>query len=167
MRHRMVAPIISVKHYVNIENTPVASAGIRIIEIVDAVAQEAIVNTEDVTEGSLVKAVFIEMWIKSDATAGNGAKFQFSLEKLIGGAASNTFAGMNTMAAYLNKKNVLFYSQGVLGDLTTQAVPVVRQWFKIPKGKQRMGLDDKIQVSITSSGASIDTCGFATYKEYK
>ncbi len=159
--------INAIKHYVQAENAPVASAAVRTIEVVDAVGQSAVANTEDVVEGSLVKAVFLEYWIRSQATAGTDTKFQFCLEKVPAGQSSITFGGMNVVMAYLNKKNILFFSQGVLGDLTTQSVPVVRQWFKIPKGKQRFGLGDNLVVTISATGQSIDTCGFATYKEYK
>ncbi len=74
---------------------------------------------------------------------------------------------MNNLMVYPNKKNILFYSQGVIGDLTTQSIPVVRNWFLIPKGKQRMGLGDKIVETLTATAAVIQNCGFSTYKEYK
>ncbi len=168
MRHRgMLAPINSIKHYVQSDNSQTATATRRKIIIVDAVAQNVVSAVQDVVEGSLVKAVFLEYWVKSTASAGTDTKFQLSLEKTSSGAASIAFAAMNTLMGYENKKNILFFSQGVLGDLTTGSIPVVRGWFKIPKGKQRMGLGDTITVSISATGADIDTCGFATYKEYK
>ncbi len=166
MRHRrMLAPINSIKHYVHAENAATGSATRRSIEIVDAVA--AVSDAQDVLEGSLVKAVFLEYWVKSGATSGNDTKFQLALEKVPAGQAPLTFTQMNNMGSYPNKKNVLFFSQGVLGDLTTNSIPIVRNWFKIPKGKQRMGLADAIVVSISATGFDIDTCGFSTYKEYK
>ncbi len=163
---RMRAVINSIKHYVNFENTEVASATRREFKIVHAVAQNAVTDLEDVTEGSIVKAIFVEIWIHSKATAGLETKFQLVLEKIPAGQDPIGFASMNTLMGYQNKKNVFFFSQGVLGDLTTQAVPVIRQWFKIPKGKQRMGLGDKIQVAVGATGFTIDSCGFSTYKEY-
>ncbi len=159
--------INSIKHYVNTENSSITAASARTIEIVDAVGQASVVDTSDVVEGSIVKAVFLEYWVRSTATAGNDAKFQFCLEKVVSGQSSITFAGMNNLMAYLNKKNVLFFSQGVIGDLTTQSIPVVRQWFKIPKGKQRFGLGDNLVVTISATGFALDSCGFSTYKEYK
>ncbi len=167
MPRRMVAPINSIKHYVQAENTEVAASAARTIDVVDAVGQAAVAATDDVVEGSLVKAVFLEYWVHSKASAGTDAKFQFVLEKVPAGQSAITFAGMNNLMAYLNKKNILFFSQGVLGDLTTQAIPIVRQWFKIPKGKQRFGLGDNLVVTISATAAILDTCGFATYKEYK
>ncbi len=168
MQHRrMLAPINSIKHYVNNENAQIASGAIRTIDIVDAVGQSAVSNTFDVVEGSLVKAVFIEHWAKSFASAGTDVKFQFALEKVPAGATPLTFAQMNNLMPYVNKKNILFFSQGVLGDLTTQAIPIVRNWFKVPKGKQRMGLGDRLVATLSSTSAALQNCGFSTYKEYK
>ncbi len=161
----MVAPINSIKHYVNLENSQVASGAVRTTNVVDAVATTS--SAEDVVEGSIVKAVYFEHWIKSFAGAGEDTKFQYVIEKVPSGQSSVTFAQMNTLDSYPNKKNVLFFSQGVIGDLTTQAIPVVRQWFLIPKGKQRMGFGDKIVSTLSATAAVIQNCGFSTYKEYK
>ncbi len=167
MRHRrMLAPINSVKHYVQKENATVASGAREGVVLIDATAAPATSATSDVKEGSIVKAAFIELWVKSNASAGTDTKFQFQLEKVPAGQVGISFTQMNNLSAYDNKKNTLFYSQGVLGDLTTQAIPVVRQWFKIPKGKQRFGLGDRLIMNITATGAEINTCGFSTYKEY-
>ena len=165
-RHRrMVAPINSIKHYVNIENNQIASGAVLATNVVDAVATTS--SAEDVVEGSIVKAIFFERWIKSQAAAGEDTKFQYLIEKVPSNQSSVTFAQMNTLDSYPNKKNVLFYSQGVIGDLTTQSIPVVRNWFLIPKGKQRMGFGDKITSTLSATSAVLQNCGFSTYKEYK
>ncbi len=161
----MVAPINSIKHYVNIENNQIATGAIIATDVVDAVATTSAAG--DVVEGSIVKAIFFEHWIKSFAAAGEDVKFQYVIEKVPANQASVTFAQMNTLDSYPNKKNVLFYSQGVIGDLTTNSIPVVRQWFLIPKGKQRMGFGDKITSTLSATSAVIQNCGFSTYKEYK
>ncbi len=168
MRHRgMLAPINSIKHYVQVENAQIASGVNRSVNLVDAVGQSAVSSTEDVVEGSLVKAIFIEQWIKSFAAAGEDTKFQFLIEKVPAGQTPVTFTQLNNMMTYPNKKNVLFFSQGVIGDLTTQSIPIIRNWVKIPKGKQRMGLGDKISIAISATAAVIQSCGFSVYKEYK
>ncbi len=168
MRHRrMVAPIVSIKHYVNTEKTTIASGTSLSIQYVQGVVQTAVANFSDVVEGSLVKAVYVELWLKSNATAGNETKFQLVVEKVIGNQEPISFAQMNNLMTYPNKKNVFFVSQGVLGDLTTQSIPIVRNWFKIPKGKQRFGLDDEFFVTVSSTNATVDVCGIAVFKEYK
>ncbi len=168
MRHRrMVAPINAIKHYVQVENNQIATGAVRAFEIVSGVAQNAVAATDDVVEGSIVKAVFIEWWVKSFAGAGEDTKFQLVVEKVPTSSASATFAEMNNLMPYANKKNILFFSQGVIGDLTTQSIPVVRNWFLIPKGKQRFGLGDRLVATLSATGATIQNCGFGTYKEYK
>ncbi len=161
----MVAPINSIKHYVQLESAATAAAAIRTSPLVIAVS--VIANPEDVVEGAIVKAVFIEHWTKSNAAAGLNAKFQLIVEKVPAGQAFVTFVQSNNLASYPNKKNILFFSQGVIGDLTTQAIPIVRNWFLIPKGKQRMGLGDKFVETLAVTTGVIQNCGFSTYKEYK
>ncbi len=163
----MKAPINSIKHYVQIENATIASAAVGASELIDAVSQNLVANVSDVVEGSIIKAVFIEIWVKSNADAGADTKFQLIVEKIPQGNIAPTFAQMNNLMTYPNKKNVLLFSQGVIGDGTTQAIPVVRQWFKIPKSKQRFGLGDRFLVTVSATGFEINRCGFATYKEYK
>ncbi len=161
----MLAPINSIKHYVQTENNQVATGVRKTIPLVVAVAQSAVTNAQDVVEGSIVKNVYIEHWVKSFAAAGEDVKFQFVIEKVVSGQDPITFTQMNSLMGYPNKKNVLFMSQGVIGDLTTQSIPVVRNWFKNPK--PRMGLGDQIVASLSATAAVIQNCGFSTYKEYK
>ncbi len=168
MARRMLAPIVAVKHYVQKENASLASAARIGITVVDAVGIDiAVTSTDEVLEGSVVKAIFSEYWFKSDAVAGTGTKFQLVFEKVPSGANGINFTQMNNLSSYPNKKNILYYTQGVVGDLTTNSIPMIRNWFKIPKGKQRMGIGDQIIVSVSTTGAAADVCGFSTYKEYR
>ncbi len=137
------------------------------MELIQGVGQAAVTNVQDVVEGSRISAIFIEHWVKSFAPAGTDTKFQILLEKVPAGATSVTFAQMNALMGYPNKKNVLFFSQGVMGDLSTQSIPIIRQWFKIPKTKQRFGLDDTLMLTLSATAEVIQNCGFAIFKEQK
>ncbi len=163
----MRAIINAIKHYVQFENTEIASGARRTIVAVRAVGQSLVTDTEDVVEGSIIKAIFIEIWVHSKATAGLENKFQLVVAKHPSGSSSISFTEMNNLMAYDNKKNILLFSQGVTGDLTTQSIPIVRQWFKIPKGKQRFGLGDRLDIAVSATGFVFDSCGFCTFKEYK
>ncbi len=163
----MLAPIVSIKHYNNIENASVADAARRTMVAVNAVAQQSVSGTNDVVEGSIIKACFFEIWFKGNAVAGTEDKFQLVIEKVVADQASITFTQMNNLMSYPNKKNILFTSQGVTGDLTTQSVPIIRNWVKIPKGKQRFGVGDSLVVSVSSTGATANVCGLNVFKEYK
>ncbi len=162
----MVAPINSVKHYVQIEDSSLTSGAIRATNLVDAVAAPATSTTDEVKQGAVIKAVYLEYWIKSEAAGGTHTKFQMLIEKLVAGQVGVTFAQMNNLMAYPNKKNVFYFTQGVLGDTTTNSQPGFREWMLIPKGKQRFGLGDKLAVTLSATGTAIQNCGFSTYKEY-
>lgn len=168
MRHRkMLAPINSVKHYVHNTNAVIASGAVRANVIVDATAAPATANAQDVKEGAIIKAVFVEQWIRSNATSGNSVQFILIVEKVPSNQASVSAAQTLNLGAYQNKKNVLYVTQGVLGDIATNdAVPLYRNWILIPKGKQRMGLGDRVVVTVSPVGFSVQNCGISTYKEY-
>jgi len=82
--------------------------------------------------------------------------------------AGPTFAEMQALGTFTLKKNILFTHQGLSpNDGVGNPVVVMRGWYKIPKSKQRMGLSDRIVLSIANLGTgALDYCGFATYKEY-
>ncbi len=168
VRHRgMKPPINSIKHMVQKANSGIASGAILSVVIVDAVpigaARAATFNVE---EGASIKAIFVEVWLKSNADAGLSNQFSLFLERLPSNLATMNFTESQNVQAYENKKNILYSTQGVLGDLTTQSVPVLRQWIAIPKGKQRFGDGDRIVLEIAAIGNVLQMCGIFIYKEY-
>ena len=166
MRRRMRAPINTNKHYSNIEDAPIALNGVRTFVIAQAVAEGSTIGPTTVSEGSVINSFFMELWLKSnEATNGGHCKFQFCIEKVSSGGDSINFTQLNNLHVYPNKKNILFYSQGVLGDDETPSIPVVRQWFKNPKS--RIGLGDVLIATCSATTAAIESCGFITYKELK
>ncbi len=164
----MVAPINTVKHYVHRQNTATVSAGIASIVIVDAVVAPATANSFNVKEGSLVKAIHYELWLISQGATGTFTQFDVIIEKVPSNQDSVTAAQIVNLGAYTNKKNILFSSQGVIGaGVDGQgALPVIRGWLLIPKGKQRMGLSDRIVLSFSPTGQTTNNCGLFTYKEW-
>ncbi len=168
MRHRGIRPVIqSTKHYVT-RTSGAVNAGTRTSMILaKAVVAPASTNTYDVLGGSVVKAVYVEFWIRSNGGTGTGNQFNLIIEKVSSGQASATYSQMLNMMGYPNKKNVLYTSQGVLSGSDTPSIPIVRQWFLIPKGKQRMGIGDEITLSASATDQQMQVCGFSTYKEYR
>ncbi len=161
----MKAPIVSRKHIVQHTQTNVTSGSVATqIECTSVHMQDVNANNE-VVEGSVVKAIFLEYWIIGSTNEGS---FNLIVEKAQGLQANPSFTNMTTLDAYANKKNVLFISQGLVStDGGGNPTPVLRQWIKIPKGKQRMGFGDKIRVTIAAIGAETLTfCGFVVYKDY-
>ncbi len=159
-------PIVhSVKHYVQMTLSTVGTLTRNTQVLVQAEESTAANLGFEIEEGAIVKAVYIELWVIGSVS---NQFFTIILDKSTGGAAAATFTQMTDLFTYPNKKNILYTTQGLASnDGIAAPIPVIRQWFKIPKGKQRFGLKDKLILSIASRGSDeIIFCGFATYKEY-
>ncbi len=164
---RMVAPIISDKHFVPKTNLAVASGSVAGITIVAAVARGTVrTATFQVDEGSVVKAVHAEYWLNGQAAGGADTQFTFVFLKSPNNAPDPDATDMANLGSYVNKKNILFITQGVLAGVGTQSIPIIRDWIKIPKGKQRIGLGDQIKAFLLPTGEPIQICGMAIFKEY-
>ncbi len=163
----MRPPIVSRKHIVQHTQFTVASAAVAsFTDVVGAAVQD--VNTaSEIIEGSIVKAIYVELWLISDTLTNPAATYVLIFEKGQSESADPSFADMTTLDAYQNKKNVLFVSQGLLAEEGGNPTPVHRGWIKIPKGKQRFGLKDTFKIHIAAIGTEgIDGCGFSIYKSY-
>lgn len=165
----MRAPISSIKHIIQHTQFIVTSLAVTTNLEVNAVNTAGVSAPNTVVEGSVIKAVYIELWLLSDET--EVSSYVLTVEKAIGAQGDPTFTQMTTLDAYVNKKNVLYSSQGLLaggsGSSTGNPTPVLRQWIKIPKGKQRFGLFDRLKVNIAAIGAAdIEGCGLTIYKSY-
>jgi len=161
----MKAPIHSKKHYVQWSFSQVLSTARNNENIVDSVAVADINTAPEVNEGSVIKAVFVELWLLSSS---NDTTEIVTLMKSPAGVAP-AYTDLIALSTYDNKKNILFTHQGLsANDGISSARRVIAQWFPIPKGKQRFGLGDRLQLSIANQHASatLDYCGMATYKEY-
>jgi len=125
--------IVSEKHMLQTSLFTVAAgarSGTDVIRAV-AVANKTAATPFEVEEGSIVKAVYIEMWLNTnDTTPGSNI---VTLEKLPAGATPITFGQMVALNTYPNKKNILFTSMGLTNPNSSTAIPVLRQWIKIPK----------------------------------
>ncbi len=161
----MKAPIHSVKHYVQTTLTSVTTGTILNNQLITAVESTVANSANEVVEGAIVKAIYIELW-GIGTTADQF--YTFGIYKLGMGAGSPTVADWANLFAWDNKKNLFYTGQGLTGnDGISIPLPIFKGWVKIPKGKQRFGLGDKLQWGISSRGdATITICGFATYKEY-
>ncbi len=161
-------PIIhSKKHIVQISQGTVAQGAVSTTNVVTS--QEAVSTTPDAIEvGALVKACYVEFWVSQDSASIVGS-YTFAITKDPGGNAAPSTAEMAALHDYNNKKNILFTAQGLLTPNDGGQVPIVRGWYKIPKGKQRFGLGDRLRLTLRNNNATaidINFCGLAIYKEY-
>ncbi len=158
-------PVIkSVKHFTHTPVAAITSGSRLVIGVVDAVAEGAALGASStVWEGAIVKAVYIEFWIAS-ATALFTASW--CVVKRPASVAAPTAAEMGNLGAYENKKNIFDTGQGLVPS-NGNIMNIYKTWVKIPKGKQRFGLGDQLNLIINSVGATISVCGLTIFKEYK
>ncbi len=163
----MKAPIHSKKHIVQISQSTVSQAAVAGTIIVEALEATSTTPTV-VEEGAIVKSCYVEFWVSQDSASVVGS-YTVILLKNPGGNANPVTADIAALHDYDNKKNILFTAQGLLTPNDGGQVPVIRGWYKIPKGKQCFGLKDRLQVFIRNNNATaidINFCGLAIYKEY-
>ncbi len=160
----MKAPINSRKHIVQHTITQVTTNTVTTLVDVNSLAMQDVNAPNEIVEGSMVKAIFVEYWLIGTFNIGS---YVLTVEKAVGGIAAPTIAQMTTIDSYPNKKNIFFTSQGLISEDNQNPVPVLRQWIKIPKGKQRFGLQDKLRINIAAiSGEDVQFCGLTLYKSY-
>jgi len=161
----MVRPMVhSTKHYVQESIITITGGGLDNQTLIDAVAVSDKNTVSEVTEGSSVKAIYCEYWLRAGTTT--ASSFVAAIYKVPGGAAAFSVAQMAALGNADNKKNILFTSQGLVNDQDSTALSLVRGWLKIPKSKQRFGLGDRLILTISAIAVDIHKCGFSTYKEY-
>ncbi len=153
-------PINTVKHYIQNTLTSLGAAAAATDTLADAVAVRGTPN-QQVQAGSVIKSIFIERWIRGEA---DNNIFGLIVTKLPSGLSSPSQADCTNLNDYENKKNILYMTYGTLSAVNP--TPVIRQWIKIPTGKGRMGLGDRIAVTIWTQLVGLNYCGFATYKEF-
>ncbi len=161
-------PIIhSKKHISQISQATVAQSAVVSTTFLQAL-EGAPSNPIHVSEGATVKACYVEFWVSQDSASVVGS-YTVILYKNPGGNAIATAANIAALHDYDNKKNILFTAQGLLTPNDGGQIPVLRGWYKIPKGKQRMGLGDTMIVAIRNNNATsidINFCGLVLFKEY-
>ncbi len=164
----MRAPIHSRKHYVQLSQGNIAQAAILNTTLVVGI-EGASATPSQVSEGALVKAIWLELWVNQDSATVVGS-FTAAIVKLPGGVNALTVADMAALHDYNNKKNIFYTTQGLSPPTDSAMFMAFKGWIKIPKGKQRMGLGDAIQLSIFNSNLTaidINFCGIVIFKEYQ
>jgi len=159
------AMVHSVKHYVQHSLNTITASTQSAINIIDAVAVVDKNAVQEVTEGSTIKAVYFEEWLRSSEIS--PGSFIATVTKVPAGGGTPSTTEIAALGDYNNKKNVLYTTQGLLNDQDADATVFLKGWIKIPKSKQRFGLGDKLILTIFAQGAiDLVHCGFTTYKEY-
>jgi len=144
-------PVIKTnKHYVQQSRSQTATVALTTIDWIDSVSVQNKDAVDEVEEGAVVRAIYIELWLLDTASDGS---FNVTVEYRPSGVAAMGFASSQALGTYPNKKNILYTTQGLSpNNGVGNPVPIIRQWFKIPKGKQRMGLGTKVVCNIANMG---------------
>ncbi len=158
-------PIVqSTKKYVQWSLDGTVAGAIEKKDIVKAKDIDDVSAVVDVVAGSIIKAVYVELWITSDDAT--QSTFVFTIEKRTTATTAMTAAEAAALNDYHNKKNIFYTSMGLTGPKVDNPMPAFRGWIRIPKGKQRFGLEDVLSWNILAQSDGINHCGFATYKAY-
>jgi len=167
MRHNRKLAAVTIntqKHILQIGPQSVALGAIlnQGIAVAQRAADADAVN--DVRVGSIIKAVYVELWCTSDDAT--QSSLILTLEKLPNAADPMTVGDAAALDVYHNKNNVFYTTQGLIGQQANNGIPFMRGWFKIPKGKQRMSEDSRLNLNVSAVLDGVRICGVVIYKEY-
>ncbi len=140
----------SIKHYVQFSIATVTGGAVVTNGMATGVETPSIVS--HVKEGSVVKAIYFELWVRAGSTTGSSG--QLIVYKKIGDSSNPSAGDMAALGDWDNKKNILYTTMGLYNDQDADAIPAFKGWIKIPRGKQRFGLGDSLNFSIFA--ATID-----------
>ncbi len=159
-----IKPVIrSIKHYFHLPVAVATSGATLVTTLINTVAEGAArAAAIDVDEGTNVSAIYLEFWISGvtlDKTA------TWCVVKRVSNVASPTFTEMANLGSYANKKNIFNVGQGIPPS-NGNVMNIYKGWFKIPKGKQRWGLGDKLVLVVAGVGTNVNVCGITTFKEF-
>ena len=158
-------PVIhSVKHIVQFPIDQIATGTRQVIELIKATESTVANTSTEVEEGSLIKAVFVELWLQNEGTLSEEI---VTITKDPLNSTGPTFVEHASLFSYPNKKNIFFTHQGLgQNDGVSGPRQVGPGWMKIPKSKQRFGLGDKLNLNISNVSANdLNRCGISIYKE--
>ena len=161
----MVRPMVhSTKHYVQFSISTVTGGAVVVLSVAKAVEVGAKDLVSEVEEGSSVKAIYVELWARAGSTTPSSG--QMIIFKRQSDATNPTATEMAALGAWDNKRNIFYTTMGLFNDQDADAIALFKGWIKIPRGKQRMGLGDDINIAVFTPTIDLQICGFSTYKEY-
>ncbi len=161
----MVRPMVhSTKHYVQYSIATQIGGTTTGRVIAEALKLSAVTDLDHVQEGSTIKAIYLELWVRAGDTVGaSGQMIVYKRQAEVGPASTTEMAALG---AWDNKRNILYTTMGLFNDQDADAIAIFKGWIKIPKGKQRFALGDELIWQIFTPTIDVQICGFATYKEY-
>ncbi len=163
----MRPPIHSKKHYVQLSQSQVSQSAVLVTTVLLSAETPSSTPTT-IEEGAIVKAVYAEVWA-SNASSSLIGSFTAGMYKSPGDGNAITAGEAAALHDWANKKNLLYTTQALVAPTDGGLLLLYKGWIKIPKGKQRFGLNDKMQWFLRNNNATavdIETCGIFIFKEY-
>ncbi len=137
-------------------------------KIAEAQDSATLAVTKDVERGCSIKAIWVEFWISSTQEIAVGVTTGIDVYLWKNPGSNLTAPTPGTQGSSNEKKHILKIWKGLIGARTQGFQPYSwKGWIKIPKGFQRMGANDLIQLVWESTGANVLVCQNYVYKWYK
>ncbi len=151
-----------------VPNLTACVAGTRVgVTIAQAVDAPAGATAIEVKRGSVIKAMWLELWysLSAEPTVGVSTIIDAYIWKNTG--TNLTPPNPGTVGTSNEKKWVLKNWKGIVGA-RTQGFPAYtwKGWIKIPRGFQRMAQDDVWQLQFLATGTNGLACTNVIYKWY-
>ncbi len=119
-------------------------------------------NPKECNVGVVIQAIYVEIWAMCAAAQPGAANL--TLEKRVSGLPNMSHTSALALDGYGNKNNIFKIHQGLIPDANSNPIPVLREWIMIPKGKQRMSLNDAWVLNVAAIIDDVEYCGFFQFK---
>ncbi len=163
-RAMRLRPVHAIKHVVDIQGGQIAGTQTE-NDLIEAVDSPTLAVADRVETASTVNSIFlhVEAYATSTAALGN---FYMIVWKNPGG---NITAPAANGVGVDDDKRFVIHQEMVMLEKNTTGNPrtVFNGVLSIPRGYRRMGINDKLQISLLSPGVSSDFCIQCIYKEYR
>ena len=163
-RGNYLRPVNTVKHVIDIQGGLVLAVQDN-LTIVDGVDNPVLSSPAQVSVGSHVKSIFLNVQVAATSTA---ALANIYMMVFLNPSNALTLPAANTIGVSDLKKQVI-HQEMIMTEKNTTAFPrtLFRGVIKIPRKAHRIGHDDTIIVSLLSPGVNYDYCIQCIYKEIR
>ncbi len=122
-------------------------------------------NPQQINTSSSVNAIFLNVQVAATSTAALANVYMY-VAKNPGNAI--TMPQANVVGKSNDRKHVL-HQEMIMTEKNTTAIPrtLFKGVIRIPRGKQRFGIEDRLSIFLLSPGTTYDYCIQCIYKEIK
>ncbi len=161
-------PIQRIKHVVDFSATLAKATDLN-GTLVNATDTPILANTADVITGSKVHAIYIKVQVASNDAQDLGALPQVYLVFFKNPGGNLTIPNPQSVGADDNKRYVIHQEMAMIENKGQGGNPITifNGVITIPKGYQRFGPGDILQMKVKSVALDIVVCWQAHYKEFR